>query len=162
MIRFTKEIEIEASSSTIWNVMSDVETWNEWTPTITRIQKVNRNDLAVGTRLLIEQPKLPKAIWTVVTVSPGASFFMKKGNPFLQVVAGHVIKERQRGAIVTLSLEFLGLFAKPVAKRYKDMMEGYLATEAAGLRQASEGLLLHTESQVNKNYTIGTQFYDQQ
>jgi carbon monoxide dehydrogenase subunit G len=144
MIRFTKEIEIEASASTIWNVMCDVETWNEWTPTITRIQKINGNGFVIGTRLLIEQPKLPKAIWKVVEVNPGAGFVMKKGNPFLQVVAGHVLKESQRGTLVTLSLEFAGLFAKPVAKKYKDMMEGYLATEAAGLRQASEGLLLRS------------------
>lgn len=138
MVTFSKEIEIQEFAEVIWSVMIDVERWNEWTTTITRIKKLNQGSLSKGTRLLVEQPKLPQAIWSVSEIEVGKSFTMAKGNLFLRVEARHKLETIRNGTLVTLSLVFSGLFAKWVAKKYRLLMEEYLAIEAAGLKTESE------------------------
>lgn len=138
MVTFSKKIEIQEFAEVIWSVMIDVERWNEWTTTITRIKKLNQGSLSKGTRLLVEQPKLPQAIWSVCEIEDGKSFTMAKGNLFLRVEAGHKLETIRNGTLVTLSLVFSGLFAKWVAKKYRLLMEEYLAIEAAGLKTESE------------------------
>ena len=74
MVKFSKQIEIQTPAEIVWNVMQDVETWNEWTPTITSIKRINGEDFNVGTHLLIEQPKLPAARWLIFEVENKKSF----------------------------------------------------------------------------------------
>ena len=138
MIRFSKQVKIHDFAEVIWNIMVDVEHWNEWTISINRIKKLTTSTFSEGTRLLIEQPKLPKAVWKVSEIEEGKSFAMTKGNFFLKVIARHVLEPVSDGTLVTLSLEFSGLFAKWVAEKYKSLMEEYLAAEAAGLKKESE------------------------
>lgn len=138
MIRFEKTAHILAPAATVWKVMEGVELWPGWTSTITRITKVGDGPLRRGIRLVIEQPKLPKATWTVSSLVPGRGFSMRKGNLFLRVVADHQIRQRGQNCDVTLSLEFSGWFGNIVARKYKDMMEAYLSIEASGLKRKSE------------------------
>ena len=138
MVTFSKEIEIQEFAEVIWSVMIDVERWNEWTTTVTCIKKLNEGSFGKGTRLLVKQPKLPQAIWSVSEIEDGKSFTMAKGNLFLRVEARHKLEIIRNGTLVTLSLVFSGLFAKRVAKKYRFLMEEYLAIEAAGLKTESE------------------------
>jgi hypothetical protein len=138
MIRFSKQVKIHDFAEVIWNIMVDVEHWNEWTISINRIKKLTTGSFSKGTRLLIEQPNLPEAVWKVSEIKEGKSFTMAKGNFFLKVIAGHTLEPVSDGTLVTLSLEFSGLFAKWVAEKYRSLMEEYLAAEAAGLKKESE------------------------
>ena len=45
---------IDASPEDIWRVLVDVERWPEWTPSITRLEKLDPGDLRVGQRVRIE------------------------------------------------------------------------------------------------------------
>jgi len=137
---FIREIEIQASAQTIWKVMMDVESWNLWTTTVTRIKMLNASKMAVGTKLQIEQLNLSKATWKVDSLDPEQEFTIAKRQPFLSVVGGHEIARTTTGHRVTLSLKFSGLFANWVAKKYGSMMESYLDTEAMGLKRACEKL----------------------
>ena len=138
MVRFTKEIDINAPRAIVWNTMMDVANWHRWTPTIIRIENLNTSKVEVGTKLLIEQPKLAKAVWKVFQLMPQEDFLMKKGNLFLNIIAVHRLLSSKEGTSVILSLEFSGLFGNLVAKKYQQMMEAYLAAEADGLKKTCE------------------------
>jgi hypothetical protein len=137
-MKFSTQIKIEAPVKVIWNIMLEVERWHEWTPTINSIKKLGTDDFGIGIKLLIQQPKLPTAVWKVFEMEPEGGFSMVKGNMFLKIVAAHVIQPTPDRTLVTLSLEFSGIFGKWVAKKYQQMMEEYLAIEAACLKKEAE------------------------
>jgi hypothetical protein len=138
MIAFERQIEIQADVQTVWNVMIDVENWSKWTPSIRNIRKMNGSALKVGTKLLIEQPQLPEAVWLVAEVQRHKWFAMVKGNLLLTVRAGHLLEATAAGTRLTLSLEFRGLGARWVARKYEQMMNLYLLQEAEGMKAACE------------------------
>jgi hypothetical protein len=53
MTYFSLSVEIRASSERVWEVLSDLEGWPAWTPTVTSVQRVDRGPLAVGSRVRI-------------------------------------------------------------------------------------------------------------
>lgn len=138
MNRFSKQAYINAPAFIIWEVMTDVASWHQWTSTITSIKKLTPHGFEKGTKLLIEQPHLPASTWKVTHVVNEKEFTMVKGNAFLKVTAGHVLHPAANGTSVTLSIEFSGWLAKWVAKKYAGMMNEYLETEAEGLRKECE------------------------
>ena len=139
---FEKTITIKAPVYVVWEVMRHVESWSEWTPTITSIEKLTSGPLREGSYLRIQQPKLQEATWKVFKLEDYKGFSMCKGNFFLKVVLGHELQQTENGTRVLLSVSFSGLLAKPVGKRYGPMMEDYLAAEANGLKKRSESAVL--------------------
>ena len=137
-MKFSTQIEIQAPVKVIWNIMLQVERWHEWTPTIKSIKKLGTDGFGTNTKLLIQQPKLPTAVWKVFEMKPEEGFSMSKGNLFLKIVAAHILQPGSNGTVVSLSLDFSGIFGKLVAKRYQQMMEGYLSIEAACLKKEAE------------------------
>jgi carbon monoxide dehydrogenase subunit G len=49
---FSVTVEIPAPPDRVWAVLADIERWPEWTPTVTRIQRLDRGPLARLTRRL--------------------------------------------------------------------------------------------------------------
>ena len=50
MTYFSLSVEIQASSERVWEVLSNIECWPAWTPTVTSIQRVDRGPLVVGSQ----------------------------------------------------------------------------------------------------------------
>jgi uncharacterized membrane protein len=131
-------IEIAAPTQRVWEVMSDPERWHEWTPSIRRVKLFGGGPLAVGTRAMIRQPKLPPALWTVTALEPGRSFTWVSVAPGLRVVASHVVEPTGDGSRAVLSIEFHGLFGRVWGRMSRAITERYLALEATGLEARSE------------------------
>ena len=74
MTYFSLSVEIRASSERVWEVLSDLEGWPAWTPTVTSVQRVDPGPLAVGSRVRICQPKLLPAVWQLTELDEGRSF----------------------------------------------------------------------------------------
>src|ERR1700674_1682157 len=66
-------VDIDAPAAVVWDVFSDVERWPEWTASVTRLVALDGPGLAVGKRFEIKQPRMPKLVWEVTEVNPGAS-----------------------------------------------------------------------------------------
>lgn len=47
---FGTSIDIQASPERVWAVMGDIERWHEWTPSITRVTRLDGGPLRVGSR----------------------------------------------------------------------------------------------------------------
>ena len=139
MADFEIAVEIQAPPDRVWAVMRDIQHWPEWTPTVTRVQQLDRDPLAVGSRALIHQPKLPPAEWQVTELDEGGrSFTWVTHSPGVRVTARHSVEATGAGSKATLSLEFSGLLGSLVARLTRRLNERYLALEAKGLKERSE------------------------
>jgi hypothetical protein len=119
--------------------MADVERWSEWTPSVTSIKRLDPGPLRPGTRLFIRQPKLPPALWRVVSVEEGNGFVSISSAPGVRVTANHFIESTPDGSRATLSIHFGGMLGGLVGRMIRGINERYLALEAKGLKERSEG-----------------------
>jgi uncharacterized membrane protein len=138
MMRFSKSIEIVAPAERVWAVMSDVERWHEWTPTVRSIRRRDPGPLRPGSRAIVRQPRFPPAFWKVTELQPGRSFTWISRGPGFLVTAHHVVERAGDGSVATVSLLFSGPFGPLFGRLTKDLNERYLSLEAAGLKRRSE------------------------
>ena len=75
-MQFSITTEVDAPPEVVFAVLSEIELWPEWTPTVTRVERLGDAGapLALGSRLRIVQPKVPPAEWTVTALEPGRGF----------------------------------------------------------------------------------------
>jgi hypothetical protein len=85
-------------------------------------------------------PKLRPAEWQVTELDWGTrSFTWVTRSPAVRVAGGHRVEEIGGGSRVTLTIQFSGLLGPLLARLYRNLNQQYLATEAKGLRERSEG-----------------------
>jgi hypothetical protein len=135
---FRVVIDIAASSDVVWSVMSDVERWHEWTPSVRSIRLVGGGPIIVGTRAWIKQPRFPPALWKVTAVEPGRSFTWESGAPGLRVYANHSVEPIDIGSRATLVLYYQGFVGRLLARMTSDITKRYLKYESDGLKKRSE------------------------
>jgi hypothetical protein len=133
---FSITTDIDATPERVRAVMSDVERWHEWTSTVTRIELLDR-PLAVGSRMMIRQPKLPPALWKVTSIDATGLTSVTRG-PGVTVTAHHWVEPTAAGSRATLSIDFSGLVGPMIGWLTRGLNDRYLAIEAAGLKRRSE------------------------
>jgi carbon monoxide dehydrogenase subunit G len=139
MADFSITIDIQAPPDRVWAILSDVERWHEWTPSVTSVQLLDPAPLAMGSRARIVQPKLRPAVWQVTEIDPAArTFAWITRAPGVQVVGRHGVVPEGAGRKGSLTLHFSGFLAPLIARLYRGLNERYLAMEANGLKQRSE------------------------
>jgi hypothetical protein len=139
MTDFSTTIETQAPPDRVWAILSDVESWHEWTASVTSIQRLDPAPLAVGSRARIVQPKLRPAVWQVTELDPAArTFAWVTRAPGVQVVGWHRVEPHGAGSKASLTLHFSGFLSPLITRLYRGLNERYLALEAKGLKQRSE------------------------
>src|SRR5262245_23986051 len=109
---FSTTVDINAPLDRVFAVMADVERWPEWTPSVTKIVRLDKGPLLPGSRMRIHQPKLLPAYWRVVAIDPQRGFTSVSGAPGMRVTAVHAIEPRPNGSRVTLSIRYSGILAQ--------------------------------------------------
>lgn len=138
MRKFSITTDITAHVERVWQVMSDVERWHEWTPSVSSIKRLDEGPFRVGSKLVIRQPKFPPAWWKLTAIEPGRSFTWMSTAPGFRVIGHHSVEPTASGSRATLSLEMQGVLGGLWGRLTKDITERYLAMEAAGLKARSE------------------------
>ena len=152
MRHFEIRTEISAPPDRVWAVMCDAERWHEWTPSVTRITRLEQGPLSVGSRALIRQPKFPPALFKVTAIEPGRSFTWVSVAPGLRVFAHHRVEPAGGGSQATLSLDMEGLFGGLWGRLTRGITERYLEFEAKGLKARSENAAFrHSASPGQRN-----------
>ena len=59
MVEYTASTRIDASPEVVWSVLSEVEAMPTWTPTMSKVAVLSPEALGVGSRVQIDQPKMP-------------------------------------------------------------------------------------------------------
>ncbi|GGB88389.1 cyclase [Knoellia flava TL1] len=136
----SREIDIDAPPARVWEVMSDVERWPEWTETVTSVTRLDADSLGLGSRVRVEQPKLPPTEYVVTELDPGAGFTWVATGPGVRTTARHRISATGYGSRVRLSVEQAGPVGALMGRLFfTRLTDRYLATEAAGLKARCEG-----------------------
>jgi uncharacterized membrane protein len=133
-----KTVDIDAPPQKVFAVLCDVERWPEWTPTMSRVQRLDEGPFSVGSRAEVRQPKLRPAVWQVTQLEENRDFTWTTRSAGLRMKAGHLIEPSGNGSRVALSFEMSGLIAPLVARLYGSLIEEYVATESQGLKKRSE------------------------
>jgi carbon monoxide dehydrogenase subunit G len=136
---FQRSINISAPSHVVWSLMSDVEHWHEWTPSIRAIRLLG-GPFEIGRRALVRQPKFPPAVWTVSALEPGRSFTWTTTGPAMRVSGHHLVDAVSDGSRVTLALRYEGVVGRLLARLTRRITERYIRLEAEGLKRRSEEL----------------------
>jgi Polyketide cyclase / dehydrase and lipid transport len=71
---FKVSITISASHERVWEVLTDVERWPEWSPSMTKVTRFDSGPFMMGSQARIKQPRLSPMVWTVTEMTPGWSF----------------------------------------------------------------------------------------
>lgn len=138
MRAFSITTVIDAPPDRVWEVMSDVERWHEWTQSVTRVKRLDDGPFTVGSRVMIRQPRFPPALWKVEEIVAGRDFTWVSVSPGLRVIGRHGVEPVGGGSRATLSLELQGLFGGLFGRLIQGITERYLAYEANGLKARSE------------------------
>jgi uncharacterized membrane protein len=136
--KFSITVDIAAAPARVWEVMSDVGRWPEWTPSVTSIKRLDTGPFAIGSRVVIRQPRFPPAWWKITAIEPGRSFTWTSIAPGMRVEARHQVDAAPGGSRATLSLELQGLFGGLFGRLTRGITERYLAFEGRGLKARSE------------------------
>ena len=138
MTKFSTSITINSSQQSVWNVLSNVAHWHEWTPTVNKVEVLNTSELKLGNRYKVFQPKLQPAVWTVTELN-SANFTWESKPPGMHMVAEHIVKSvNANQSEVTLTFAFNGWFGKLIGKLYGKMTAEYVQTEAQSLKKRVE------------------------
>jgi uncharacterized membrane protein len=131
-------VDIAAPPDVVWAVISDVERWHEWTPSVRSIRLLGGRPLDVGTRALVRQPKFPPVVWTVTALEPGSRFVWRSGAPGMRVHAHHSVEPMPGGTRARLHLHYEGPLGRLLARWTRRITTRYLQFEAEGLKRRSE------------------------
>ena len=138
MRKFAISVEISAPPARVWEVMRDVDRWHEWTPSITSVRRIKNAPLAIGSRAVVRQPKLPPAKWTVTKLEPGLGFTWAARGLGFRTFGDHWVEPIANGSRATLSVEQRGPLGGLLGRMTKRITEQYIAFEAAGLKARCE------------------------
>jgi hypothetical protein len=141
-MEFQITIDIDAPAAVVWSVMSDIERWPEWTASVTAVRRWDpHRPLQVGSRAVVRQPKLPPALWTVISIAKGRQFVWMAGMPGWWSIGLHSVApldDSPRRSRATLSLKTTGLIGRLLGPLIRGLTERYVTMEANGLKRESE------------------------
>ena len=133
-------VDIDAPIERVWEVLSDAEHWPEWTESVTWVRRLDDGPFRPGSRVKINQPRIPTVDWTVTELDPGRSFTWVSAGPGARTTARHRLEELPEGGTrAHLAVEMAGLVGALVGRLYAGLTRRYLGMEAAGLKRRCEG-----------------------
>jgi uncharacterized protein YndB with AHSA1/START domain len=135
---YQEAVEVDADPSRVWQVLVDVESWPEWTPSMTTVRMVTPQRLGPGSRVAIKQPRLAPAEMTVDQYAEGRSFAWSSRMAGLRTIADHVLEPTLNGTRVTLAVTQSGPLAGFVRIAYGRMIRRYVHMEASGIKKRAE------------------------
>ena len=131
-------VEIEASSSLVWDVYADVERWSQWTESIRSVIALDGPEIVVGHRFEIRQPRMPKLVWQVTAVEPGVSWTWRVKSLGATTTASHELAPNANRTIVRQRIEQRGPIGVAVAVMIRGLTKRYLKMEGEGLKSRVE------------------------
>ncbi|MBO2446574.1 SRPBCC family protein [Actinomadura barringtoniae] len=138
-MHFEITVEIKASAETVWNVLTDVETWPQMTDSIEKVEIQGSGPFGKGSTARVKQPRLPAAEWTVTDFETGKNFTWASKSPGVTTTAGHVLTEQPGGTVtVRHILDQTGPLAPLTALLLGRLSRRYVEMEAQGLKRKSE------------------------
>ncbi|HEX5097165.1 MAG TPA: SRPBCC family protein [Acidimicrobiia bacterium] len=137
-MQFEHDETINAPADVVWAAYADVERWPDWADSFRSVRYVEGDALVLGARVRIEQPKLPKAEWTVTDVQPGRAWTWVSKAPGIETTAVHDVIAGGAQTRVHTTITQRGPLGAVFGRLYAKLTRSYMAMEGAGLKRRSE------------------------
>jgi len=139
MITLTTTADAQADPDRAWAALADVESWPQWTASVTSAKRLDEGPLRVGSKARIKQPGLLPLVWEVSEIREGEAFRWSTGNAASRTVGVHRLAANSDGTTqITLELEQSGAIGSLIGALMKGRFKRFLELEVAGLKAASE------------------------
>ena len=138
-MHFEKSIEIGASQERVWAVLSDIPGWPQRIETVDTVELLTPAPIGKGSRVRLQQPKLPEGTWEVTSWTAPSSFEWTQKAPGATIDAGHRVEALGEGrSRLTLTIDMHGLLVPITGRLYRDLTNRYMTLEAEGMKRAAE------------------------
>jgi uncharacterized membrane protein len=125
--------DIDAPADEGWKVLVDVGRWPSWTPTVRSVERLESEPMQVGSRAVVRQPKLPRAMWQVTGIADGREFTWESTSPGVRTIARHQVLPDGEVSRVVLSIEHTGPLSGVAALLWGRLTQRYIELEAKSL-----------------------------
>jgi uncharacterized protein YndB with AHSA1/START domain len=137
---YERVVDIDAPAGTVWDTLTAVERWPEWTTSMSEVRPLDPGPFRLGARFRIQQPRLPAVVWEVTDLVEGRSFTWTATSPGIRTEATHELVSRSpEGTTVTLRIRTGGVLAPLLGLVAGRLTRTYVDAEADGLRGRCEG-----------------------
>lgn len=133
-----KSIEIDAEPSKVFSVLSNLENWNLWTKSISKISFLENSKFFVGGKVEIIQPKMPSAIWVITEINENQSFTWTTKKLGVTITGEHALINRNQKTFVEIRIKYDGFLASFLYKIGGKLTTEYLTLEINGLKKECE------------------------
>lgn len=137
-MRIESSVPVDAPPSTVWEVLTDVESWPGLTASMTSVVKQTPGPLRVGSVVLIRQPRLPRATWEVTELEEGRRFVWVSRNPGLVSTAVHEVAGPGPSSVLRLAIDQAGPLGWLFGRLAAGLSRRYVDLEAAGIKRKAE------------------------
>ncbi len=129
-----------ADPEQVWAVMSDLDAWPEWLPTVDSVKREDpHKPHGVGAAYRLKQPRLPRARWVVTKWEPGHGFTWTSSAPGVTTTATHQLTPLDGGGTeIVLGITWSGPLAGLLGLLLGRLTRRYVDTEAASLAERAE------------------------
>lgn len=114
--RITAAATSEAGTEQLWELVSDLERWQDHLDTFTSVTALQPGPTRVGSRFRVRQPGLSAVVYEVTQWWEGVGFVWETRGPGLVGTAEHEISPLQDGSRLELTYTWTGPLAR-VARR---------------------------------------------
>lgn len=136
-MRIERRTTSDAAPDRVWAVLSDLDAWPHWLPTVTRVEREDPVVApGVGAAYVVEQPRLPRTRWEVTEWVPGRSFTWTSSSPGVTSTATHeLVPTATGGTEIVLAITWTGPASRILGLLYGRLTRRYLETETAALSE---------------------------
>ncbi|WP_161965165.1 SRPBCC family protein [Ornithinimicrobium cerasi] len=137
-----------AAPEQVWAVLSDVDAWPRWVPTVTSVARASGPDgtptnpataPGVGSVFEVVQSRLGRARWVVTEWEVGRSFTWVSWRPGVRSTATHRLRAEQGGTGIELGISWSGQGARVVRALVGRLTQRYTELELGALVATAEG-----------------------
>ncbi len=137
-MEITETTTIDAPIERVWALTLDLDGLPSITPTVTKVERLDPEPVAVGSRVRLEQPGLPPRIWTVDQVDAPHRFSWSTRLLGVRMTGIHELaRVGEDRTDMTLRVVFEGRGAALLGRVGRRSIARSLAAEATGFARAS-------------------------
>jgi hypothetical protein len=138
--QFEYTTHIQATPQAVWDTLLAVEHWPQWTPTMKRVERIDRGPFGVGSRARIWLTGMPRStVWEVTSLVAQRSFsWRSRLLPGVASLAEHELMVDGVETRLTLRLAWTGVMTEVLSPLLGRTSKRNLEREAEGLKRYCE------------------------
>lgn len=137
-MRHEDTIAIAAPVDVVWRLVEHVEGLPSFTPTMTRVERLDDGPIHIGSRARVKQPGQRPAVWTVTQLDRPKVFAWQTRVTGVTMTGVHDVAPADSGCTSTLSIELSGFGARLLGRLAGAKIRRLIAEENCAFKRHAE------------------------